>query len=186
MSEYLMLFVLVFLVNILPAFGPPTWAVLVFVSFQTDLKPEMMVMVGAVGAATGRFALAHGFRAFARFLNEDSRRNLASARAAIEGRRKAMVAAIALFVFSPLPSAQLFEAAGLAGVRLAGFTFAFFAGRFFSYSLYVAGAVKLRETEFGATIKDALTDPVGIAIQLVLLAGLVALAKVDWSRFVRD
>lgn len=93
-----------------------------------------------------------------------------------------MILGLGLFALSPIPSAQLFEAAGLAGVRLLGFTVAFFAGRLVSYSLYAYTAEQIRATTVGEAFQETLASPVGIAIQLAMLALLVAFTQVDWSR----
>ena len=83
---------------------------------------------------------------------------------------------------SPVPSAQLFEAAGLAGVRLLPFTAAFFLGRTISYSIYVLTAERVRETSVGDAFRNALSSPWGIALQLVMIAALIAFARIDWGK----
>ena len=47
-------------------------------------------------------------------------------RQAVERNRAGSIAGLALFALSPLPSAQLFIAAGVTGVRLLPLTAAFF------------------------------------------------------------
>jgi len=47
----------IFAINLLPAFGPPTWAVLVFFRLNSDLPAVPLVLLGAVAAASGRFVL---------------------------------------------------------------------------------------------------------------------------------
>jgi hypothetical protein len=49
-------------VDLLPAFGPPTWAVLVFFGLQSDMAAVPLVLVGALAAASGRLALANAGR----------------------------------------------------------------------------------------------------------------------------
>lgn len=66
--------------------------------------------------------------------------NLKAARTLLVGDRRRAAAGLGLFALSPLPSAQLFVAAGLLRVRLVPLTLAFFSGRLISYSLYVGGA----------------------------------------------
>ena len=182
MSEYLILFAVVLGVNLLPAFGPPTWSIIVLFGLQTHLPPWAIVITGAVAAASGRFLLAHMTRWLRRFASNKTTRNLAAAKEALEKNRGRGVLALALFALSPVPSAQLFEAAGLAGVRLLPFTAAFFCGRIVSYSLYATGAHAAGASSFGDTFRHALTSPWGIALQFLMLAALVALAKVDWAR----
>ena len=90
---------------------------------------------------------------------------------------------LALFALSPLPSAQLFEAAGLLRVRLLPFTAAFFAGRLVSYFIYTSTAAKIRETSIGDAFRGALSQPLGIALQVLLIAMLVALTRIDASKW---
>jgi hypothetical protein len=53
-TEYLILFAIVLGVNLLPAFGPPTWAILVLYGLRSDLAPVPMILTAAVAAALGR------------------------------------------------------------------------------------------------------------------------------------
>jgi membrane protein YqaA with SNARE-associated domain len=182
-AGYLAMAAVVFAVNLLPAFGPPTWAVLVLFHLTRDLAPVPLVLVGALAAATGRLVLAMGTRRLKPWLPQRYVANAESAGRLVTERRRAAITGLALFAISPLPSAQLFEAAGLAGVRLVPLTAAFFVGRLVSYSIYVAGAAALKETNLGQLVADSLRSPWGIAVEVLLLAGLVLLGRVDWSRF---
>lgn len=60
-------------------------------------------------------------------------------------------------------------------------TCAFFAGRLVSYSIYVGGAA-LAGRSLGAMLTDGFRSPLGIALQIVMLLGLVALVRIDWTR----
>lgn len=183
MAETLTLFAIVLGVNLMPAFGPPTWAVLVLYVLNTDVHPALLIPAAALAAASGRLLLASAFRLLGKRLPERYRRNLAAARAALEKNRRNAILALGLFALSPVPSAQLFEAAGLAGVRLLPFTLAFFLGRTISYSIYVFTAAGLKATSLGDAFRDAVASPWGIALQLVMLAGLVLLARIDWAKW---
>jgi uncharacterized membrane protein YdjX (TVP38/TMEM64 family) len=114
------------------------------------------------------------------------RRNLTAARQAFERRKGAGILALGLFALSPVPSAQLFEAAGLARVRLVAFTGAFFAGRLVSYSIYAASARTLRSQTLGGTLTESMTSPLGLAIQVAMIGLLVALTQIDWERLLRQ
>jgi uncharacterized membrane protein YdjX (TVP38/TMEM64 family) len=76
----------------------------------------------------------------------------------------------------------LFEAAGITGVKLPPLTGAFFLGRIVSYSIYMAGASALKDTNVGAMIRDSFTSPLGIALQVAFLGLVVLLGRVDWSK----
>jgi uncharacterized membrane protein YdjX (TVP38/TMEM64 family) len=183
MLELLTLFAIVFGINLLPAFGPPTWAVLVLYVLNTEIHPALLIPVAALAAASGRLLLALAFRLLGGRLPKKYRDNLDAARAALEKNRRGAILALGLFALSPVPSAQLFEAAGLAGVRLLPFTLAFFLGRTVSYSIYVFTAAGLRATSLGDAFRAAITSPWGIALQIVMLIGLVLLARVDWAKW---
>lgn len=60
-------------------------------------------------------------------------------------------------------------------VPLVPLTAAFFAGRLVSYSLYV-GLATIAERNLGSLLIDALTSPVGIAVQVAMLSGVGVLA----------
>ena len=181
--EYLLAGALVFAVNLLPVFGPPTWAVLVFLRLNSDLDPVPLVLVGALSAALGRFVLATGSRRLRRFMSPKRLASLQAAEEVLSGSRRRAAAGLALFALSPVPSAQLFIAAGILTVPLVPLTAAFFAGRLVSYSIYVAGASAAKHS-FGSVIARSLTSPLGIALQVTMLAGLVALVRVDWAALV--
>ena len=169
-------------VNLLPAFGPPTWSILVLFVLNTPAAGAAADPGRGRAAALGRFLLAFAFRLLGGRLPAKYRRNLKAARAALEKNRRNAILALGLFALSPVPSAQLFEAAGLAGVRLLPFTAAFFLGRMVSYSIYVFAAAGLRATSLGDAFREAVTSPLGIAIQVAMLIGLVALARIDWAK----
>jgi uncharacterized membrane protein YdjX (TVP38/TMEM64 family) len=166
----------------MPAFGPPTWTILVVYRLNTDIPIWLLVLIGAGAAACGRLVLAHAFRLFGRHLSEKSRQNLEAARAALERNRRNTIVALALFAISPIPSAQLFEAAGLAGMRLLGFTAAFFAGRIVSYTIYAYGAGRLRDTSLGEALQGGFNNPWVIGLQVMLIVALVAMTRIKWAK----
>jgi uncharacterized membrane protein YdjX (TVP38/TMEM64 family) len=183
LHDVLLFALLVLGINLLPAFGPPTWSVIVLFMLNTDAPAPLLIGVGAAAAASGRWLLAHGTRLVGqRFLSERSRANLAAVRAALERKKRNGLLALGLFALSPLPSAQLFEAAGLARMRLLPFTAAFFAGRIVSYSIYAGAAKGLRATSLGDSFRQELTSPLGIGLQLAMIFAIVLLMRVDWAK----
>ncbi|MEO9121012.1 MAG: hypothetical protein ABI355_18250 [Solirubrobacteraceae bacterium] len=173
----------VFGVNLLPAFGPPTWAVLVFFRLQSNLDAVPLVLVGALAAASGRLVLAFASRRFRNRLSSKRLESLEAARDVVAGGPKRAAAGLGLFALSPLPSAQLFVAAGLVAAPIVPLTAAFFAGRLISYSIYVTAASAAKHS-LGSIIQNSFTSPAGIALQLAMLAGLVMLLRIDWARII--
>ena len=180
-SELLLTAGAVFLVNLMPAFGPPTWIVLAFVKIRYDIPAVPLVLVGATCSAGGRYTLARSARALRAHLPAERRDNLELVGRRLESQPATAAGMLGVFLVSPLPSAQLFIAAGLAQVRLERLTFVFFCGRLVTYSIYVAGTV-VAVDKFGDVLTHGLYSPVGIALQVAMLAGLVLLVRVDWSK----
>jgi hypothetical protein len=165
----------VFAVNLLPAFGPPTWAVLVFFSLDFDLPAVPLVVCGALAAASGRLLLATATRRLRPRLSKARLEHLDRAQDVASANRLRVGAGLGLFALSPLPSGQLFVAAGLMTVPLLPLTIAFFAGRLVSYSIYV-GAAALAERSLGSVLLDALTSPLGVVLQIAMLIAIAVLA----------
>lgn len=165
---------IVFAINLLPAFGPPTWAVLVFFSLDFDLPAVPLILGGAVAAAGGRFVLANGARRLRPRFSAARLERLDRAEAALSADRRRTAAGLGLFALSPVPSGQLFVGAGLMTVPLLPLTAAFFAGRLVSYSIYVSAA-SIAERSLGAIVTEALTSPLGIGLQLAMLVALAVL-----------
>ena len=186
MSGYLILFAIVLVVNLMPAFGPPTWSVIVVYGINTKMPVPAIVLVAAFAAASGRFLLAHAFRLLSRYVSEKTKRNVAAARAAFERKKRNSKIAIGLFALSPVPSALLFEAAGLANVPLLGFTAAFFAGRTISYSIYLLTTKSIERTNAGEAFRHAITSPAGIALQVAMIVLLVGFTRVDWAKHLNN
>ena len=108
---YLLLIVLVVGINLLPAFGPPTWAVLVYFKINHDMEPVSLVVIGAVCAGAGRWVLAAASERLVPHLSEVRQEKLQAARTLLTRRRRSTAALVVLFLISPLPSAPLFLAA---------------------------------------------------------------------------
>jgi uncharacterized membrane protein YdjX (TVP38/TMEM64 family) len=73
----------------------------------------------------------------------------------------------------------MFEAAGLARVRLRPLLGAFFLGRLVSYSIYV-GAASAAHDSLSHLFDKGLFSPEAIATQLVGVAVLIAIVLIDW------
>lgn len=184
------LFGAVFVLNLLPAFAPPTWMVLSWIGFrQPDLNAVLIALVAALAATGGRVALAkcshwliHG-----RLMRDIDRQNIAVATSWLE-RKKAMTATVfLLYAFSPLPSNYLFIAYGLTGLGLRTIALAFFLGRTTSYLAWTSLA------QFASARLDEGTDLLGgypgvyfVESQLALLGLVYGLSQLDWRALLED
>jgi membrane protein YqaA with SNARE-associated domain len=174
----------VFAINLLPVFGPPTWAVLVFVRLKwPDVPVAALVAGGALAATAGRLVLAIGTRKLGGRLPRERRANLQALGQTLANSKTGVVASLAIFVFSPLPSAQLFMAAGLADLPLLRLAGCFLVGRSVSYTIYLTAASAAEET-VRRLLRQGLTSPSAIAIQLGGLLLVILMIKVDWIKVI--
>ena len=183
MLTLLFIFAAVFITNLLPAFAPPTWALLVFFKLQTPVNPLALVIIGVLGAVLGRYFLARASSKLGPRLRESTRENLRSAAQLIESKKSINYLTLILFALSPVSSAQLFEAAGLTGTNLQPLLMAFVIGRSISYSGYVYGATALKHTSLAKILAAGFTSPWAIAIQVLLLLAFIPLTRINWKRF---
>ena len=180
LAHLLLAVAVVFGINLMPAFGPPTWAVLVFFRFRYPAVPApALIAGGALAAVSGRLLLALAFREFGEKLPRKRRESLRILGHALGEHRTGLLASFALFAAAPLPSAQMFEAAGLARIRLRPLLAAFFVGRLVSYSIYV-GAASAAHDSLKRLFDQGLFSPQAIATQVAGVALLVAVVVVDW------
>jgi len=179
-----LLLLAVFILNIVPAFAPPTWMVMSFFGFRyPDANPFLVALTAAVGATCGRTVLAHGARRIAgsHLISDRMRDSLAVVAETIGRRRVASSTAFLLVAISPLPSNVLFMAYGLARARMWLLVVPFFLGRLFSYTLAFAGAAAVSR-RFDVSLSDTAALVYFIAAQIAWLAGLYVFTRVDWRR----
>mgnify|MGYP003340314457 FL=1 len=182
MTQYVVVFLAIFVANSVPAFAPPTWMFLVYFELQYTLHPVLLVITGALAATSGRAVIATYMRALTPWLPTKYVANMESAGRYFTRTKAIAYTAIMVFFFSPLSSAQLFAAAGIMrNVALRPLLTAFFFGKLMSYSIYVFGAHTLKTTDFGQLVVEQMTSPLGIAVQILLVLAVVALGLRDWN-----
>lgn len=183
MLTYLALIAIVLAINSLPAFAPPTWAILIFFVIHYDLNPVLLVILGVTSSTIGRAFLAWYFRKFAALIPTRYSRNMEFAGRYLEASPEKKYGLLALFLISPISSAQLFEAAGLMKtVALKPLLAVFAIGRTFSYSTYVTGATVVASSSIGDVVVKQLKSPWAISIQVAMILGLVVLGSIDWKK----
>jgi len=189
-STLAMLFVVVLLLNLVPAFAPPTWMAMSWVGFNVPGgNPLVFAIVAASAATIGRLVLARSARSLmrGRLMRESDRENIGAVEEWLEKRKKLTVGAFFLYALGPLPSNFLFIAYGLSGLPLRIIGVAFFAGRTISYSVWAllgrfAAAFTDPESEFEGTYLSAYF----VVTQLALLGFLYVLMKLDWRLLIEQ
>jgi membrane protein YqaA with SNARE-associated domain len=179
------LFIVVFVLNVLPAFAPPTWTTMSFIGLAIpNIDVLLLAAVAAVAATCGRIVLAKLSRALVRqrLLTENSRRNIDAIKIGIENQRAMTIGTFLGYAISPLPSNYLFIAYGLTSLPIAFLSAPFFIGRLVSYAFW---------TRTASTIGDWLdwdwfeSAPYFLAYfllsQLLLVPVIYAFTRFDWQ-----
>ncbi len=182
MSHLIVVFATVYVLNVIPAFAPPTWMVLSFIGFnEPQLNPFSIAVVGAFAATFGRMTLALFSLRIIRnkLLNERSKENIDAVKNALEKHKSQTAWALLAYSFTPLPSGHLFIAYGLTTLPIRLFAIPFFIGRLASYAFWVS----LVHETYEVLDMDYLGEYLStffIVTQAALLLLIYAFTKVDW------
>jgi|SRR5690348_7287292 len=190
MKEAALLFAIVFLLNVVPAFAPPTWMVFSYVGFRYPAANVLLLAtVGALAAVSGRLTLAKFSRAIIRqrFLSEDSKRNIDAIRANLQDKKKLTFGVFLFYAFSPLPSNYVFIAYGLTDMRLSLIAVPFLIGRSISYAFWAQSSSVISRSLFGQS-GGALRylSAYFVVTQFLLLFIVYLFTRIDWHRLFQD
>ncbi len=184
-SALALLFVLIFSLNLIPAFAPPTWIALGFVGFQfPQTNPLLLALIGAAAATMGRVALAKlsHWILRERLLSEIHRKNIDVIKGRLEKRTALTFGLFLFYAFSPLPSNFLFIAYGLTGLPITRVMLPFFIGRIISYTFFiVSGAAAGRRWHVGSLESALYTSGWFIATQVLIIGVLYAFTRLNWK-----
>ena len=184
MFEILLPFVLVFFLNVIPVFAPPTWMVFSFLGFQfPEHMGVLLALVGALAATLGRYTLAKGSHLIVRrhVLSHEARQNVDAIQEQIGHRKKLTFGVFLFYAFTPLPSNYLFIAYGLTTMELKLIAIPFFIGRSVSYSFWTLTASSVAR-KIALDNSDALSylSVYFVASQIFLLCAVYLFTRVDW------
>jgi hypothetical protein len=124
-----LLFAVVFVLNLLPAFAPPTWTAMSFIGLTVpELNFIWIALVAATAATCGRIVLAKFSHLLVRqrLLSEQTQQNIDAIRIGIENRSVMTFGAFFGYSISPLPSNYLFIAYGLTSLPIVFVALPFF------------------------------------------------------------
>jgi membrane protein YqaA with SNARE-associated domain len=184
MRPIVTLFLIVFGLNLVPAFAPPTWMVFSYIGFRyVHVNFLWLALVGAAAATLGRLTLAKMARAVVRqrFMSQSTRNNIDSIREYLEPRRKLTFGVFLFYAFTPFPSNYLFIAYGLTTMKLRNIATPFFIGRSISYGFWGLTASGIaRRITLESTGALSYFSVYFVATQILLLSLLYVFARVDW------
>lgn len=184
MQSILLLFLVVFLLNVIPAFAPPTWMVFSYIGFSyPEHDRALLALVGALAATAGRLCLSKMSRVILRrrVLGDASRANIDAIKEKLEQRRKLTFSLFLFYALTPLPSNYLFIAYGLTAMNLKWIAVPFLLGRVASYSLWsFTGSAVARRISLESTEAMPYLGLYFLVSQAMLLFAVYVFTRVDW------
>lgn len=170
------------LINVVPAFMPPTWSVLAIFHVTAD-PPLLLLTVGGAGASTlGRAGLTLLCRRFRGALPERDRHNAEALSGFLDRHRRWRDLIVFGYCLGPFPSNPLFIAAGVGRMPLLPIMLAFFISRAVADTVWVWTAGRVSDN-LGGVFLNQLTSWQSIVAQVAAIAGIVLLLRLPWARW---
>jgi membrane protein YqaA with SNARE-associated domain len=180
----ILIFALVYLLNLMPAFAPPTWMTLSYVGLTTrGIDATSLALVGATAATLGRVTLANLSHVLIRqtMLSEATRQNVDAIKDGIKNRKGLTFSGFLAFSFSPLPSNYLFIAYGLTALPIVYVAIPFFVGRLISYFFWIKTASSVgNKIQLDSFESASYFGAYFILSQLLLIPLIYSFTRVDW------
>ena len=179
-----LLFIVVFVLNLMPAFAPPTWMAMSFIGLTIPSIDFILTAIVAATAATcGRVVLAKLSHVLVRqrLLSERTRHNVDAIRLGIEGRPVVTFGTFLSYSITPLPSNYLFIAYGLTSLPIVFLALPFFVGRLMSYGFWLRTAASVGDRLDLDWFESAHYFVAYFLLsQLLLVPFIYGFTRVDW------
>ena len=173
--------IVIFLINLVPVFMPPTWMTLSFFYITNPQNIFLLVFIGVTASTAGRYALAKGAgKFFARFGTKKKKKQMKMLKKRLHGKPLHVFIFTFLFSLSPLPSNALFIAVGATKTRLREVVAGFFVGRTISY-LFLVFTTERIFSSLGATVEGTGTQWT-IMIEVIGVIAIVLFFIFDWEK----
>jgi hypothetical protein len=173
---------LVFVMNIVPAFMPPTWSVLAYFRIEHGLPLLALTIGGAAMSALGRVQLARLSGHLQRFLPAKDQANAKSLGAYITAHPNWRDGITFAYSLGPLPSNQLFIAAGIAKIPLRRIATVFFVSRAIGDTFWVWTAGNVAHN-LGDIFSGGVTNWRSVLIQIASLLMILVLFHLPWAKW---
>ena len=190
MNAFLLVFLIVLALNVIPAFAPPTWMIFSFLGFRfPQYAGWPLAVTGALAATLGRCLLARMSRGILRqhWLGEAARKNVDTVRDELLKHPRLTFSVLLFYALSPLPSNTVFIAYGLTTMKILRIAVPFFLGRAVSYVFWFSSA---------AAVSGRLNLDSGEAIgyfstyfvitQTAFLVAIYVFTRIDWKALILE
>jgi hypothetical protein len=177
-------FALIFVINMVPAFMPSSWMVMAFFYIQFDLPLLVLTVGGAIVSGFGRLVLAKGSTFVKRRFMRSKAADLDELGMFLEERRGWLAPTVFAYALTPLPTNNLFVAAGLAEVRLSLVLIGFWAARIPADTFFVWTTDRVFEN-LGEVFEGAFGSWLAVGLQLLGVTSILLLYALPWAKWLR-
>ena len=180
-SEYTypFVFLIIFVLSVIPILTPPTWIVVVSAySLNDQLNPLLLSIIGATAAIAGRLLLLQLSTFGRKTINDQRKSSLEKLRKYLERTRYGYFIGTLLFALLPLPSNMLFISYGLINAKSISIIVGFWLGRFFVYIIMIYISYY-----FFNSFKEMLNSDIHTLILMNIVGILMTLFMllIDWN-----
>jgi membrane protein DedA with SNARE-associated domain len=181
---YFGIFLLMFILNTAPILMPPTWIVLVsFRALDQTLHPLALAIVGASGAALGRFVLLRVSSYFSKFLSSERKSSLDKIQNYLQSKKLGYFGTSFVFAATPLPDNILFITYGLMRAKSIQIYCGYWLGRFLAY--YVMLSVSdVVLTPFLQIFEERYIGV--LVVDVASICMMILFASVNWNLLISE
>ena len=182
---YFGIFLLVFVMNTVPFFMPPTWIVLstIYFLFPQQFNPLLLALTGAFASTLGRVILCRIGAASRRLMSENRKKSMDRAGQALRSKKYGGLILTFFYALTPLPSNALFLIMGTMRCHFFTIFLGFWLGRLISYEVTITAA---------GVAYSSLASVLASQIQAVVLVDCLAIlsmiifAFIDWEKLIQE
>jgi membrane protein YqaA with SNARE-associated domain len=176
---YVLVFLVCFVFDLIPVFGPPAWTAMVFFQIKYDLNIWIVLVVGVIASTLGRYLMSLYIPYLSnRIINVQKNEDLKFLGKKIEENRRKGILFVFLYTLIPVPSAPIFTAAGIARVNPLILVPPFLAGKFISDAVMVITGKYVADN--ASTLMHGMLTWKTCLSFLLSLVILGALLFIDW------
>lgn len=175
---------MMFILNTAPILMPPTWIVLVsFRALDQTLHPLALAIVGASGAALGRFVLLRVSSYFSKFLSSERKSSLDKIQNYLQSKKLGYFGTSFVFAATPLPDNILFITYGLMRAKSIQIYCGYWLGRFLAY--YVMLSVSdVVLTPFLQIFEERYIGV--LVVDVASICMMILFASVNWNLLISE
>ena len=182
MLYYVLVFISSLLVDLIPFIGPPAWSVMVFFLIKFHLNIWLVLVVGVVGSAVGRYLKTLYIpRLTSKVINEKKDAELKFLGEKLSGEKWKIPLIVFIYTLIPIPTTPLFTAIAMAKIKPMVVIPPFFVGKFISDMVMVYlgkyAAENTIDIMHGFISWKTIT---GLVLGLILIC---AVLFIDWNTF---